>query len=143
MVTIRSHSTSGTHRCREPSWCTIMPGKALRGRLRRCTPRFLAGFTWPASCSNPLGPGVAELVAVLAHQLLVEVLAVEVEVLGRIELDHPRRHIDRYAPPRHAPDAPIVEPLGTLRLVARSVTQEVPFRHAQDIRRLRITQAAT
>src|ERR671923_379205 len=90
----------------------------------------------------PLGPGVAELEAVLRHQLLVEVLDVEVEVLRRIELNHPRRHVDRQPPPRHAAHAPIVEPLGTRGLITRSVAQEIPLRHAQDIRRLRTTQTA-
>jgi hypothetical protein len=43
----------------------------------------------------PLGPGVAEAEPMIAHQLLVEVLHVEVEVPRRVELDHPRHHIRR------------------------------------------------
>ena len=41
-----------SHACREPSWCSIMPGNGRRGRLRRCAPRFFAFSSKPFECRN-------------------------------------------------------------------------------------------
>ena len=43
----------------------------------------------------PLDQGVAQLEAVFFHQLLVEVLDVEIEVTRGIELDHARGRVHR------------------------------------------------
>ena len=49
LAALRLH-LSATHSCREPSWCTIMPGSARRGRLRRCAPRRCAARLRPCAC---------------------------------------------------------------------------------------------
>jgi hypothetical protein len=92
---------------------------------------------------HPLGPGVAHPEPVLAQQLLVEVLGVEVEVPGRVELDHPHRHVGRRTPARDPAQPTIRQPFRALRLIPTPVAQERPLRHPQNIRRLSAAQPAT
>ena len=107
MVTIRSHHRPGTHSWLEPSWCNIMPGRARRGRLRRCAPRltYIIGRRAPApwACKLSRSQNVAALEAVIGHQLLVEVLGREVPVAGVEQLQHPRHLVTGALAPRGGP----------------------------------------
>jgi hypothetical protein len=54
MVTIRSicRSSAGSHKWREPSWCSIIPTIGRRGRFLRCAERLTAERLRPAAVST-------------------------------------------------------------------------------------------
>ena len=85
-------------------------------------------------------PVVAQLEAVLADQLLVEVLGREVRVARLEQLQHPHHLVHRRAARRDPPKAPVVQTRGTLGLIALPPAPERPLRHAQDLRGLGLAQ---
>ena len=88
-------------------------------------------------------PVVAQPKAVLANQLLVEVLGREVPVARLEQPQHIQHLVDPHAPGRGPAQAPVVETFRPLGLVAVPPTPEGPLRHPQDLRRLALAQLAT
>ena len=85
-------------------------------------------------------PVVAQPEAMLADQLLVEVLGREVRVARLEQLQHPHHLVHRRAARRDPPKAPVVQTRGTLGLIALPPAPERPLRHAQDLRGLGLAQ---
>ncbi len=89
-----------------------------------------------------LGPAVAPAKAVVADQMLVEVLRRETLVALPIELLHPHRPIHRHPLRRRLAKPPIVQPLETLFLMPLIPAPESPFAHPQDLSSLGLAQLA-
>lgn len=89
-----------------------------------------------ALLQDPLGPGVAQLEAVLGLQGFVEVLHREVEVAGAVLLDHPFDPVRRHAPPRRSPAPAVDQSLGALRFVAVAQPAKMTLADPQKLRRL-------
>src|SRR3974377_1580107 len=103
MVTIRSSAgRPASHAAREPSWCRIMPSNGLSAPSRGAhSPRDRLALALAAIPPPPLGtlpqprrvqlrlhPGVAPAEAVIAHQILVEMLHVPTPVHAPVQLQH-------------------------------------------------------
>ena len=89
-----------------------------------------------------LGPGIAEPEAVVAHQVLVEVLGREVPIARAVLLQDPFDLVKRRAAPRGPPQAPVHKTRRPLGLVAVAKPAKMTLRHPQDLRRLQTAQRA-
>ena len=118
-----------------------MPGRARRSPLAPVRPAPGRRAPAPMGLQAQPQPVVAALEAVIGHQLLVKVLGREVPVAGVEQLQARHHLIHRRTARRGPAQTPVVETVGSLRLVAVAPAPEGALRDTQNLRRLRLAQA--